>query len=125
MHVPTEQSRERFTTCVVEATVEGSMHLHAIFGALITELKQAQAKLVECPASRVTAVDRLHACNLLDLVVESLIEEPSVDPEHLLATVDPEDSLGMDCERAVECVQRGLIQTLRGLHNHASALVRA
>lgn len=124
MHVATEQSRERFTNCVVDASVEGSMHLHAILGALIADLKQMQGKLVACPESRVTTLDKLHACNLADLIVESMIEDLPVDPEHLLATVDPEDSLGLDCERAVECVQRGLIQTLKGLHNHASPLIR-
>jgi hypothetical protein len=120
-----EQSRAWFASVVVEATTEGSMHLHGILGALIGELKEMQRKLVECPASKVTAVDRLHACSLSDFLVESLIEDLPVDPEHLVATADPEDSLRSDCDRAIECVKRGLLLTVKGFHNHASPLIRA
>ena len=124
MHT-TELSRERFAFCVTDATVEGSMHLHAILGSLVERLKEMQSQLVACQPSKVTAVDKLHGCNLADLVVESLINDMPVDAEDLLAGVDPEDSLGIDCERAIECVKRGLLETVKGFHNHASPLIQA
>lgn len=115
MNTQTELQRERFALLVAEATVEGSMHLHGILGALMDEIKLMRAKLVQCPANQVTAIDKLHACNLADLVVESMTNDLPLDPEHLLATVDPEDSLGDDCDRAAKCVREGLKLLVKGM----------
>ena len=116
MKTLTEVQRELFALLVTEATIEGSMHLHGILGALTDEIKLMQAKLVTCQPSKLTALDRLHACNLADLLTESLMNDMPVDSEHLLVTVDPDAAL-LDDVRAVQCVRNGLIQIVKGLRN--------